>query len=133
MQSNYVYLPISLNSELAAYLLKSSRIQGKSLNFVVTDILQDHLHQNPIGNDFEIAALNRIKSQNLSLRLEIGKKIAFLRQAHCLSQKDLGYLLGLDRKIISNIECGIRRIDVLELLAISRVFNIDISFLINND
>ena len=133
MQSNYVYLPISLNSELAAYLLKSSRIQGKSVNFVVADILQEYLHQNPINSNFDIDEKIKTKSQDLNLRVEIGKKIAFLRQAHYLSQKDLGYLLGLDRKIISNMECGNRRIDVLELLALCRLFNIDISFLINSD
>jgi len=130
MKSNYVYLPVSLSGELASALLKTSRLRGKPINFVVTDILKDYLEENPVEDASDIKKIQNSNKSNLNLRVEIGRKIAFLRQANCLSQKDLSALLGLDRKTISNIELGNRRIDVLELVAFSRLFQVDLVYLI---
>lgn len=63
-----------------------------------------------------------------------GKKISALRKNLKISQRELAdrlQLIGLDidKNAIQRIECGKRFITDIELLAISKVFNVEISTL----
>lgn len=50
---------------------------------------------------------------------ELGGRIAAARRDAGMTQDDLAKLLGVDRSAMAKIEKGIRKVDSLELLAIS--------------
>lgn len=59
---------------------------------------------------------------------EAGERVRRTRLTLGLSQADLGAHVGLDRTMIAKIEAGTRRIDALELIALSRALGVPVDF-----
>lgn len=57
--------------------------------------------------------------------LKLGAALAEIRREKGVLQEELATRLGKDQSLISNVERGHRRIDVLELYAIARALNIE--------
>ncbi len=128
MNSNLVYLPLNLNSQLARSVLKLSRRSGKHADTVVREVLQEYFDENPIEDNFDLQKLKRVEDLKITLREQIGNKLAYLRQANYLSQRALGELVDLDQKTISNIEAGKRKIDILEVMKFSEIFDVTVDY-----
>ena len=56
----------------------------------------------------------------------IGKQIRYFRIRRCMSQLDLAKALGIPRPGISNMEQGLRTVNVQELIAIANHMHINI-------
>lgn len=65
--------------------------------------------------------------------MEIGKKITDLRKNNKLSQEDLAEKLGVTRQTISKWELGEKYPDIKQAKELSKVFNISLDELVNND
>lgn len=65
--------------------------------------------------------------------MSIGENILNLRKQKKLSQEQLGELIDVTRQTISNWELNETLPDTKQLIALSRVFNISIDELVNND
>lgn len=56
---------------------------------------------------------------------KLGAGLAEVRREAGVLQEELAALIGKDQSVISNIERGHRRVDVLELYAIARALDIE--------
>lgn len=56
---------------------------------------------------------------------KLGAALAEIRREKGVLQEELATRLGKDQSLISNVERGHRRIDILELYAIARALDID--------
>lgn len=56
---------------------------------------------------------------------KLGAGLAEVRREAGVRQEELAALIGKDQSVISNIERGHRRVDVLELYAIARALDIE--------
>lgn len=128
MKSKLVYLPINLNSDTARSVLKVSRMDSKPVDKVVCEVLEEYFARHPVNIKVDVKKLKKAKEIEKNVREEIGRKFAFLRQSHYLSQRSLGELLGLDQKTISNIEAGKRRVDIVELVGFAQVLGVELSY-----
>lgn len=61
------------------------------------------------------------------------KKIAELRKERNLSQSELAEKIGVSQQTISKYEKGIREPDISTLLSLSKIFNVSIDFLLENN
>lgn len=65
--------------------------------------------------------------------MEIGKKITDLRKNNKLSQEDLAEKLGVTRQTISKLELGQTYSSINQAKELSKIFNISLDELVNND
>lgn len=65
--------------------------------------------------------------------MEIGKKITDLRKNNKLSQEDLAEKLGVTRQTISKLELGQTYPSINQAKELSKIFNISLDELVNND
>ena len=65
--------------------------------------------------------------------MEIGKKITVLRKNNKLSQEDLAEKLGVTRQTISKLELGQTYPSINQAKELSKIFNISLDELVNND
>ena len=65
--------------------------------------------------------------------MNLGKKIAELRKNNNLSQEELAEKVGVARQTISKWEMGDTTPDINQVKAISKIFNISIDELVDND
>ena len=65
--------------------------------------------------------------------MEFGKKLASLRKVHHLSQEELGSELDVTRQTISNWELGVSLHNPEQLKRLSKLFQISIDELLDND
>lgn len=65
--------------------------------------------------------------------MEIGKKITDLRKNNKLSQEDLAEKLGVTRQTISKWELGQTYPSINQAKELSKIFNISLDELVNND
>lgn len=65
--------------------------------------------------------------------MEIGKKITDLRKNNKLSQEDLAEKLGVTRQTISKWELGQTYSSIKQAKELSKIFNISLDELVNND
>lgn len=65
--------------------------------------------------------------------MDIGNKIIELRKKEKLSQENLANKLGVTRNTISNWELNITKPDVVQIKKISKIFNVSIDELLDND
>lgn len=65
--------------------------------------------------------------------MEFGKKLASLRKVHHLSQEELGSELDVTRQTISNWELGVSLPNPEQLKWLSKLFQISIDELLDND
>ena len=65
--------------------------------------------------------------------MEIGKKIMDLRKKNALSQEDLAEKIGVARQTISKWELGETAPDLKQAKELSKIFNISLDELVNND
>ena len=65
--------------------------------------------------------------------MEFGKKLASLRKVHHLSQEELGSELEVTRQTISNWELGVSLPNPEQLKRLSKLFQISIDELLDND
>lgn len=65
--------------------------------------------------------------------MEFGKKLASLRKVHHLSQEELGSELDVTRQTISNWELGVSLPNPEQLKRLSKLFQISIDELLDND
>ena len=65
--------------------------------------------------------------------MNLGKKIAELRKKNNLSQEDLAEKVGVARQTISKWEIGDTTPDINQVKIISKIFNISIDELVDND
>lgn len=65
--------------------------------------------------------------------MNLGKKIAELRRKNNLSQEELGEKVGVARQTISKWEIGDTTPDINQVKIISKIFNISIDELVDND
>ena len=128
MNSEQVYLPLTLNSDLARNVLIRSHLESKSVAAIIKNILIEYFECHPAAiAEAEITIPNSIYIEP-NLKNKIGERLSYLRKCSCLSQKMLGEIVGLDQRTISRIETGGRKLDVLELLIFSQLFNVELSF-----
>ena len=65
--------------------------------------------------------------------MNLGKKIAELRKKNNLSQEELAEKVGVARQTISKWEIGVTTPDINQVKIISKIFNISIDELVDND
>ena len=65
--------------------------------------------------------------------MEIGKKITDFRKNNKLSQEDLAEKLGVTRQTISKLELGQTYSSINQAKELSKIFNISLDELVNND
>ena len=65
--------------------------------------------------------------------MNLGKKIAELRKKNNLSQEELAEKVGVARQTISKWEIGDTTPDIIQVKIISKIFNISIDELVDND
>ena len=65
--------------------------------------------------------------------MNLGKKIAELRKKNNLSQEELAEKVGVSRQTISKWEIGDTTPDINQVKIISKIFNISIDELVDND
>ncbi|MBP3444677.1 MAG: helix-turn-helix transcriptional regulator [Bacilli bacterium] len=65
--------------------------------------------------------------------MNLGKKIAELRKKNNLSQEELAEKVGVARQTISKWEIGDTTPDINQVKIISKIFNISIDELVDND
>lgn len=65
--------------------------------------------------------------------MDIGNKIVNLRKNNNLSQEDLAEKIGVTRQTISKWELGETKPDIKQALELSKIFNISLDELANND
>lgn len=65
--------------------------------------------------------------------MDVGNKIASLRKKHHLSQEDLAEKVGVTRQTISKWELGETTPDIQQALNLSKIFDISLDELMNND
>ena len=65
--------------------------------------------------------------------MNLGKKIAELRKKNNLSQEELADKVGVARQTISKWEIGDTTPDINQVKIISKIFNISIDELVDND
>lgn len=59
-----------------------------------------------------------------------GAKIAALRTAESLSQRELAEMAGIDRSYLSEIECGLKNLSILSLIRIADALDVQPSDLL---
>lgn len=55
----------------------------------------------------------------------LARRLAEMRNAAGIHQKDLAARIGLDQSVISNIERGQRRVDIVEFYRLTRALDLD--------
>lgn len=65
--------------------------------------------------------------------MELGKKLAFLRKKNGLSQERLAEMLEVSRQTISKWELGDTAPDIIQSKKISKIFNVSLDELLDND
>ncbi len=63
----------------------------------------------------------------------VGKNLKLLREQRNLTQEEVGKYLGVGRDAIVRIEKGIRKITIEELNGYSKLFNVDMDTILNNN
>ena len=63
----------------------------------------------------------------------VGKNLKILREQKGLTQEEVGKYLGIGRDAIVRIEKGIRKITIEELNGYSKLFNVDMDTILNNN
>ena len=63
-----------------------------------------------------------IRSEGL---LALGRIIAEIRESRGMSQEEFAASIGCSQSFIARVELGTRRLDVVELVVISRVMGVD--------
>ena len=63
----------------------------------------------------------------------VGKNLKLLREQRNLTQEEVGKYLGIGRDAIVRIEKGIRKITIEELNGYSKLFNVDMDTILNNN
>ena len=63
----------------------------------------------------------------------VGKNLKLLREQRNLTQEEVGKYLGVGRDAIVRIEKGIRKITIEELNGYSKLFNVDLDTILNNN
>jgi transcriptional regulator with XRE-family HTH domain len=66
----------------------------------------------------------------LSVHVQLGKRIAYLRSQHGWSQLDLSIEANINKNYLSDLERGRRNPSLVILTRLARVFNMDLSQLL---
>lgn len=75
-----------------------------------------------------------MESDNSNLkRLEIAERLKKARELSGLSQAQVALKLNVQRPAISEIEAGRRKVSAEELIAFSKLYKVDSSWLLNED
>ncbi len=61
---------------------------------------------------------------------QVGKRIKLLRQSKDINQTELGKVLGVSPSAISDIERGVTRLNVDDLVKLAEYFNVSVSTLL---
>lgn len=126
-----VYLPLRLGNSKARKLYKISRLRRCTLVELVTGIVEDYISDVPVDGLFLEDKNKEIVKTQINERRIIGEKIAMLRAIACLSQSSLGKAVGLSQAVISQIELGNRRLDIIEAMAIAQVLGVELNEIVS--
>jgi transcriptional regulator with XRE-family HTH domain len=63
--------------------------------------------------------------------LELGKAVAEHRMKKGMSQREFAASVGYRQSLISKIELGLRRLDIVEFIVLARVMGVDPAWLLN--
>ncbi len=72
-----------------------------------------------------------LRADRAELLRELGKRVKQFRKANRITQGDLADVLGVDRSLISKIECGRRCPRIDELAVIARECSLTVSELVD--
>lgn len=67
----------------------------------------------------------------MEIKVEIGKRIKFLREQSKMSQKDLAYSADLDRSYIASVENGCRNISIINIEKIATALKVSLKDFFN--
>lgn len=67
----------------------------------------------------------------MEVKVEIGKRIKFLREQSKMSQKDLAYSADLDRSYIASVENGCRNISIVNIEKIAKALKVSLKDFFN--
>ncbi|ALF52245.1 hypothetical protein ACX27_04275 [Nostoc piscinale CENA21] len=124
MYNPEVYFPLSLSNQKARKLYAIAKRRGCTMVDLIKDIVEDYVNDvQLIGVNLQIPILNK---NQVTPRRIIGERISMFRQVNGFTQMELGKAVGLDRRTISGIELGSRRLDVVEAIAIAQVLGVEL-------
>lgn len=125
-----VYFPLNIGSQKARKLYAISRSKRCTIIQLIKDIIEEYL-VNAMAEGLFLEEKS-IHSGQMKTRVIVGAKIAMFRQLNRLSQEELSASVGLHQNSISKVELGLRRLDILEAIAIAQALNISLNEIIDN-
>lgn len=127
-KSEEIYFPLNLKGQKARKLYTISKFQRCTVIQLIKDIIEEYLANTIIRG---VSNDNRFsKNGQIFTRRIVGERIAMFRSLSGLTQEELGLAIGLDQSSVSKIELGIRRLDVIEAIAIAHALDISLSEII---
>ncbi|GAB0481664.1 hypothetical protein KML24007_04100 [Alistipes indistinctus] len=67
----------------------------------------------------------------MEIKVDIGRRIKFLREQSGMSQKDLAYSADLDRSYIASVENGCRNISIVNIEKIAKALKVSLKDFFN--